>query len=92
MARIHRRNLINFGVLPLLSGNFDDYDRLEQDSILVIEKPIAQLKSNNSVKLLIKSSGETINLRSDLSADEIEVLEAGGMINQVREKYLSNEK
>ncbi|WP_444908952.1 hypothetical protein [Microbulbifer sp. TRSA005] len=92
MARIHRRNLINFGVLPLLSGNFDDYDQLEQDSILVIEKPIAQLKSNNSVKLLIKSSGESINLRSDLSADEIEVLEAGGMINQVREKYLSNEK
>ncbi|WP_020412263.1 aconitate hydratase [Microbulbifer variabilis] len=92
MARIHRRNLINFGVLPLLFENFDDYDRIEQDSILEIDKPIAQLKSNNSVKLLIKSSGETINLRSDLSADEIEVLEAGGMINQVREKYLSNEK
>ncbi|WP_444945522.1 aconitate hydratase [Microbulbifer sp. VTAC004] len=92
MARIHRRNLINFGVLPLLFENFDDYDRLEQDSILEIDKPIAQLKSNNSVKLLIKSSGETINLRSDLSADEIEVLEAGGMINQVREKYLSNGK
>ncbi|WP_444902062.1 aconitate hydratase [Microbulbifer sp. SSSA007] len=92
MARIHRRNLINFGVLPLLFENFDDYDRLEQDSILEIDKPIAQLKSKNSVKLLIKSSGETINLRSDLSADEIEVLEAGGMINQVREKYLSNGK
>ncbi|WP_445366260.1 aconitate hydratase [Microbulbifer sp. ANSA001] len=92
MARIHRRNLINFGVLPLLFENFDDYDRLEQDSILEIDKPIAQLKSNNSVKLLIKSSSETINLRSDLSADEIEVLEAGGMINQVREKYLSNGK
>ncbi|WHI50277.1 aconitate hydratase [Microbulbifer sp. MLAF003] len=92
MARIHRRNLINFGVLPLLFENFDDYDRLEQDSILEIDKPIAQLKSNNAVKLLIKSSGESINLRSDLSADEIEVLEAGGMINQVREKYLSNGK
>ncbi|BBM00197.1 aconitate hydratase [Microbulbifer sp. GL-2] len=92
MARIHRRNLINFGVLPLLFENFDDYDRLEQDSTLEIDKPIAQLKSNNSVKLLIKSSGESINLRSDLSADEIEVLEAGGMINQVREKYLSNGK
>jgi len=92
MARIHRRNLINFGVLPLLFENFDDYDRLEQDSMLEIDKPIAQLKSNHSVKLLIKSSGESINLRSDLSADEIEVLEAGGMINQVREKYLSNGK
>ncbi|WP_444891038.1 aconitate hydratase [Microbulbifer sp. DLAB2-AA] len=92
MARIHRRNLINFGVLPLLFESFDDYDRLEQDSILEIDKPIAQLKSNNSVKLLIKPSGESISLRSDLSADEIEVLEAGGMINQVREKYLSNEK
>ncbi|WP_444938526.1 aconitate hydratase [Microbulbifer sp. JMSA002] len=92
MARIHRRNLINFGVLPLLFESFDDYDRLEQDSILEIDKPIAQLKSNNSVKLLIKPSGESISLRSDLSVDEIEVLEAGGMINQVREKYLSNEK
>ncbi|WP_226646139.1 aconitate hydratase [Microbulbifer variabilis] len=92
MARIHRRNLINFGVLPLLFENLEDYARLEQDSILEIDKPIAQLKSNNSIELLIKSSGESINLRSDLSADELEVLEAGGMINQVREKYLSNGK
>jgi len=60
--------------------------------MLELDKPIAQLKSNHSVKLLIKSSGESVNLRSDLSADEIEVLEAGGMINQVREKYLSNGK
>ncbi|MFA0813641.1 aconitate hydratase [Microbulbifer epialgicus] len=92
MARIHRRNLINFGVLPLLFENFDDYDRLNQDAVLEIDKPIAQIKSKNPIKLKIKSSGESINLRSDLSKDEIEVLEAGGMINQVREKYLKNGK
>ncbi|WP_444926918.1 aconitate hydratase [Microbulbifer sp. TRSA002] len=92
MARIHRRNLINFGVLPLLFEEFDDYDRLEQGVALEIDNPIAQIKSSSSIKLLIKSSGECINLRSDLAKDEIEVLEAGGMINQVREKYLSSDK
>ncbi|WP_444906165.1 aconitate hydratase [Microbulbifer sp. SSSA008] len=92
MARIHRRNLINFGVLPLLFEEFDDYDRLEQGVALEIDNPIAQIKSSSSIKLIIKSSGECINLRSDLAKDEIEVLEAGGMINQVREKYLSSDK
>ncbi|WP_444942529.1 aconitate hydratase [Microbulbifer sp. ZKSA004] len=92
MARIHRRNLINFGVLPLLFEDFDDYDRLEQGVALEIDSPIAQIKLSNSIKLIIKSSGDCINLRSDLAKDEIEVLEAGGMINQVREKYLSSDK
>src|SRR5256885_3568946 len=33
-ARIHRQNLINYGVLPLVFTNLADYDRLEKGDIL----------------------------------------------------------
>ena len=35
-ARIHKANLINFGILPLVFADPDDYDRVEQGAELVI--------------------------------------------------------
>lgn len=84
MARIHRRNLINFGVLPLLFANPEDYERLEQDADLEIENPLAQLRLAVPLQLRDHTSGETIPLRHDLTEDEIETLAAGGLINQAR--------
>jgi len=31
MARIHKDNLINFGIVPLLPQNPEDYDRIQQE-------------------------------------------------------------
>jgi len=89
MARIHRRNLINFGILPLLFADLADYDKLEQDTELEIDKPVAQLQPGKPVKLQNKTSGETIELRHDLSAAEIETLRYGGLINEARDKHLT---
>ena len=90
MARIHRRNLVNFGVLPLLFDDPGDYDRLEQDAVLEIDNPVRQLRPGKPVELKINLSGETVSLRHDLSEDEIETLKAGGLINEAREKHLTN--
>ncbi|WP_323845544.1 aconitate hydratase [Microbulbifer magnicolonia] len=90
MARIHRRNLINFGVLPLLFEDPGDYDRLEQNAVLEIDDPIGQLVPDKPVELKIVPDGEVIRLRHDLSDAEIETLQAGGLINEARQKHLTN--
>ncbi|MDP5208750.1 aconitate hydratase [Microbulbifer sp. 2205BS26-8] len=87
MARIHRRNLINFGVLPLLFDKPDDYHHLEQDMMLEIDQPIGQLKYGKPIELKIHLSGDSIHLRHDLSEDELKILEVGGLINEVREQH-----
>ncbi|SHF19677.1 aconitase [Microbulbifer donghaiensis] len=92
MARIHRRNLVNFGVLPLLFDDAEDYDRLEQDSVLELDDPIGQLAPGKLVELKINSAGDTIKLRHDLSEAEIETIRAGGLINEAREKHLADGK
>ncbi|AMX03365.1 aconitate hydratase [Microbulbifer thermotolerans] len=88
MARIHRRNLINFGILPLLFDDPADYDKLAQDAELEIDAPMKQLKPGQPVNIKNNTSGETIALRHDLSPEEIETIKAGGLINEVREKHL----
>ncbi|WP_193161834.1 aconitate hydratase [Microbulbifer hainanensis] len=88
MARIHRRNLINFGILPLLFEQPGDYDKLDQDADLEIDDPIAQLEPGKPVELKNVTSGETVQLKHDLSAEEIETLQYGGLINEARKKHL----
>ncbi|SDJ98087.1 aconitate hydratase [Microbulbifer yueqingensis] len=87
MARIHRRNLINFGVLPLLFENAGDYDLIEQDAELEIDDPVGQLEPGKPVEVKITSSGETIKVRHDLSGEEIETLRLGGLINKTRKEH-----
>ncbi|MBB3062580.1 aconitate hydratase [Microbulbifer rhizosphaerae] len=87
MARIHRRNLVNFGIIPLLFENPDDYDKLQQDAELELDNPVDQLVEDQPVQLKNLSSGELITLRHDLSEEEIATLRAGGLISRTREEH-----
>ncbi|WP_308365846.1 MULTISPECIES: aconitate hydratase [unclassified Microbulbifer] len=87
MARIHRRNLVNFGIIPLLFENPDDYDKLQQDAELELDNPVDQLVEDQPVQLKNLSSGEQITLRHDLSEEEIATLRAGGLISRTREEH-----
>lgn len=87
MARIHRRNLINFGVLPLLFDDPADYDKIEQDAELELDNPVGQLEPGKPVEITIKSSGDTLKVKHDLSEEEIETLRLGGLINKTRKEH-----
>ena len=45
-ARIHRSNLINSGIIPLVFSNPDDYDDFEVGQNLVIQDAADQLEEN----------------------------------------------
>ncbi|MBN2139551.1 MAG: aconitate hydratase [Desulfovibrionaceae bacterium] len=80
MARIHRANLINFGVLPLLLVDKNDYDRISQGQ----ELGIAASEITPGGVLEIGLDRDRIAVRNDLTAKELDIVRAGGLLNSVR--------
>lgn len=83
-ARIHWENLINFGVLPLTFVNVDDYQRILQEDMIVIQNVFDAIKKGNELTASIKGKNHTIALKHKLSKRQIEILALGGLINWVR--------
>ena len=82
-ARIHKANLVNFGILPLTFKNPADYDSIEPMWQLEIKNTIDNLKKHQP--LIATSGGIRIELVYDLSDRDIEILIAGGSLNYVKQ-------
>ncbi|MGH7199808.1 MAG: aconitase family protein, partial [Planctomycetaceae bacterium] len=83
-ARIHRQNLVNFGVLPLVFENPQDYDRLDQGRTLRLFG-LGGLYADGQT-LTVETDDGPIPVRHDLSPRQIELIQAGGLINWVRKR------
>ena len=81
LARIHRANLVNFGILPLLLVNPADYDKLAQGADLTI--PAGDMTPGGTIEITT-ASGETIPVTNDLTKKELEIIQSGGLLNAVR--------
>ncbi len=81
LARIHRANLVNFGILPLLLKNKADYEALALGDSLTI--PAAKLTPGGTVEI-VTGSGQRIAVTNDLTAKELGIIQAGGLLNAVR--------
>ncbi|WP_078085143.1 aconitate hydratase [Microbulbifer mangrovi] len=87
MARIHRRNLINFGVVPLLFKQPADLARLNQDDMLEIDDLPQQLQSGR--KIVIKlAGGKELEVTHNMGEEEVATVIAGGLIDYVRKSHL----
>ena len=82
-ARIHRENLINFGILPLILENPDDLIKLEQDEELKITDVMKGI-DDNLITVNNLTQGCKIRTRLDLTERQCEVLKAGGLLNSVK--------
>ncbi len=85
MERIHRANLINFGILPLLFVNEADYDRLNQDDDLVIENVTGLIETGGGA-LKNTTRGESYTVSCTLSEEEQNILKTGGRLGFLRDK------
>jgi aconitate hydratase len=84
-ARIHRRNLIGQGILPLVFADEDDYEKVSQGDEWGIEG-VRETVSSGETELTARSeAGEEIPLEARLLPREREVLLAGGMLRYLRE-------
>jgi aconitate hydratase len=83
-ARIHRQNLVNFGVLPLTFVDESDYDAIEPGHELRLSGVRAALVAGGTLALHDATRVSTVTVRHGLSTRQIEVLLAGGLIHWMR--------
>ncbi|MFC1495246.1 aconitate hydratase, partial [Thermodesulfobacteriota bacterium] len=84
-ARIHKANLCNFGILPLMFKDASDYDRLEKGGTIILEN-IRNLIENNQKEIPVKYEGGTLMTMLDVSERQRKFLLAGGALNYVKNK------
>ncbi len=82
-ARIHKANLINFGIVPLTFVDPGDYDRVEQGAELVIPG-IREALAGGAEELTVEVDGVPIPARIDLSERHRRIIIAGGLLNWAR--------
>jgi aconitate hydratase len=82
-ARIHKANLINFGLLPLSFTNPKDYDRIQPGDKLELMDVAASIKAGKNIKGMINGTTE-IKLYYELSDREKEIIIEGGKINYIK--------
>jgi aconitate hydratase len=85
-ARIHRRNLIAQGIVPLLFENEADYDRAELGQTWRIGGLHSIAEGADELEAEIGETGQTITLTHDLLPREREIAVAGGLIRYLREQ------
>jgi len=78
-ARIHRRNLINNGIIPFIIGK-DLYSKMRIGTHIIL-KNIRKELLEKSKKLNIKINGENYQLPNPLNPREMELILYGGILN-----------
>jgi len=84
-ARIHRANLINSGILPLVFENPEDCLKLKLGNLLRFDSIRTQL-DNGAIIATEDPAGPAIRFLNNFSESEKEMLLAGGKINALRGK------
>lgn len=77
-ARIHKANLINYGIIPLVFKNKADYDAIEFGEFLSLENIFESLDSSKDF-IIKTSNGKTIEAINDLDNRSKAILKAGGL-------------
>lgn len=78
-ARIHKANLINYGIIPITFKNQSDYDLIENGDILRIDNIDAALKSGEDFSIIIKKTGKKIEGLNGLDERSRAILQCGGL-------------
>jgi aconitate hydratase len=89
VARIHRDNLIQWGMLPLEFTESSDYDGIEGGDELNLGGLDNLMGGTNQLVLRNKSKNTEIPVILDVSDKEIEMLKAGGALPYVKKKVLN---
>ena len=85
IARIHKGNLVNHGIIPMLFEDPAAYDRIEQGDELRIENLLDQIPTRRVVVRDV-TKGFDFTVKLDLSDNEVEVVLAGGQLRFLKKQ------
>jgi len=83
-ARIHKANLINFGILPLTFADPADYDAVQEGDDLELTDITDSLEGGAPVVVVNKTRGIRLKAVYELGRRDVEILKAGGMLNHIK--------
>jgi aconitate hydratase len=83
-ARIHRANLINWGVVPLTFDDTATHDGIERDDPLRADDLRASLAAGTRVRVVNERTGAAFTASCVLTPREREILLAGGLLAHTR--------
>ena len=82
LARIHRDNLVNFGILPFTFVNPADYDKMQPGVRIFMDTS----KLIAGGEIVIEVGGAQVALANNLTPKELEIIRAGGMLSYIGKK------
>ncbi len=86
IERIHRSNLINFGIIPIILTHEEDYDQLEQAEKLAIPDIKQYIKDKDLLTIKNLDKGLEIQVHLELTSRERDILLIGGLLNHIRKQ------
>ncbi|MCI8577807.1 MAG: aconitate hydratase [Lachnospiraceae bacterium] len=89
IARIHKGNLVNHGIIPMIFADPADYDRLEQGDELEITGLLDQIPARR-VTVTDRTKGISFETVLDLTDAEIQVVLSGGQLRYLKKQLEEN--
>ncbi len=83
-ARIHRDNLVHFGVVPLTFATAADRDQVHLGDALEIDGLHRALRASQPIEIRNQTRETSLRVTHDLSPREVEMVLAGGLIPLMR--------
>jgi aconitate hydratase len=83
-ARIHKANLVNFGILPLTFADPDDYGKIESGDKIRMECVSSCIENGKPLTLINETKGTEIPVEYNLSERQRNTLLDGGLLNHVK--------
>ena len=83
IARIHKGNLLNHGIIPMIFADPADYDRVELEDTLEIHNLLDQMQTRE-VEITDVTKDFTFKARLELSDSELEVISCGGQLRYLK--------
>lgn len=85
IARIHKGNLVNHGIIPMLFEDPSVYDHIELEDYIEIENLLDQIPTRR-IKVKDKTKGFEFYVTLDLTDNEIEVVLSGGQLSYLKKQ------
>ncbi|MFR5601376.1 MAG: aconitate hydratase [Lachnospiraceae bacterium] len=85
IARIHKGNLLNHGIIPMVFEDPADYDKLDMEDELEIQNLLDQMQTK-VVEVKNVTKGFTFRALLELSDSELEVISCGGQLRYLKKQ------
>ena len=80
------QNLSNFGILPLVFNDTEDYDRIDENDVLSLKDIPQTIRRSRLITLNNLTKKEKYIVEHRLNSRQVEMVVKGSLINIMREK------